>query len=170
MNRKAGMTKYMMMSLIRILIMAVVVLGIVLLFKSLLFSDLDVSQVKNGVLYSKIMYSPNGITYVDERTGRAYPGTIDLDKFTEETLENSINYTYERYISAKLTLLDDKKAEKKTIFLNKVWYNRWLPLSNKQFLGLGSTEKQETIVTIIYKENNEFKQGFLTITTLQPKS
>ena len=170
MNRKAGITKYMMMSIIRIIIMAAVVFGIVLLFKSLLVSDLNVLQVKNGVLYSKIMYSPNGITYVDEHTGRAYPGTIDLDKFTEEILNNSINYTYERYISAKLTLLDDKKTAKKTIFLNKVWYDRWLPLSNNQFLGLGSTEKDETIMTIIYKENNEFKQGFLTITILQPKS
>ena len=174
MNNKGQVIKYTMVSIVRFIILAIVVFAVVMLFKMLIVNDLSVTQLKSGVLYSRLMYSPNAISYVDPHTGREYPGIIDLDKFNEENLKNATNYSEERHISAKLMLLNSKgqsiQGVNSPIYLNRLWYDRWLPLSNKKFQGLGSTERNDYNLSVLYEENEEFKQGMLKITILQPES
>ncbi|MFH1506290.1 MAG: hypothetical protein ABIE94_04885 [archaeon] len=170
-NKKAFSAKYMLLWIMRFIILAIVVFVIIMLFRMLIVNDMRVLELKREVLYSRIIYSPNALTYVDRETGRAYPGIIDLDKFTTTNMHSSMDYSYDQYISAKISLLDTNgDAVKSPIYFNKVWYDRWLPLSNWRFLGLGSTDRMDYKLPVTYEDKGEFKQAVLHIDIIQPES
>jgi hypothetical protein len=50
------------------------------------------SNIENEIVIAKALYSPTCFTYYDEDTNRFIPGTIDLEKFTEENLEACYPY------------------------------------------------------------------------------
>tara|TARA_Y100000310_G_scaffold331318_1_gene404642 strand:- start:138 stop:578 length:441 start_codon:yes stop_codon:yes gene_type:complete len=50
------------------------------------------SSIENEIIIAKVLYSPNCFTYYDEDTNRFMPGTIDLEKFTEEDFDACFPY------------------------------------------------------------------------------
>ena len=76
--------------------------GVLLKYQSGSIECID--GVVDEVMIAKSLYSPNCFVYTEGETGRAHPGTIDLEKFTNKTFENCF-----KYITKKAQLsIDDK--------------------------------------------------------------
>ena len=60
-------------------------------------------DIVDEVIVGKILYSPSCMTYYDPELNRAFPGTINMDKFTNETLEQCFTYIIK---PVKLTIGD----------------------------------------------------------------
>jgi hypothetical protein len=109
----------------------------------------SVTPAQAEIIAYRLLSDPEGIIY--EEQGRRYPGIIDQEKFKEERLEQTINYSYGPKPGIKLTLHIDGQAEQ-TIFLNQAQYRRLLPAAG--VLGLGRAYSlQKKIPLLVHKEN-----------------
>ena len=70
-----------------ILTMAVLVLAIVLsIYQSTIFSV--PGELQASIISQRFVNTPECFTYQDPVTGRIYPGTIDIQKFTQERMND----------------------------------------------------------------------------------
>jgi len=51
-----------------------------------------IDDTVDEIMISKVIYSPECFVYEDAELGRSYPGTIDLSKFTNATLDQCFNF------------------------------------------------------------------------------
>ena len=165
-NKKRGAVGGILEHIPKILLTIVVVAGISFLIDYYINITVDIQPVEVEVLFNRLMYSPNSIMYMDNFTGRVYPGIINLDNFTNETLDRAINYSYERHIAAKLELYDFNKQLVSTAYLNGLWYNRLEPLT--QLKGPGGTKLFIKTTPIVYRKNNINFAGFLKVRIIIP--
>lgn len=174
-NSKRGAVGEILEHFPKILLTIAVMAGIFLLVGYYSKLTVNIDDVVPEVLFYRIMYSPNSISYTDNITGRVYPGIISLDNFTDETLDRAINYSYERHIAAKLELYaGDRRTLVKTTYLNKVWYERFEPLSDRPYgidgpSGPGSVEIRTRASPVVYRESGINQPGFLVVSILTPE-
>ena len=168
MNKKGVGTGEWLEQIPYIIITIAVMIGIFLLVNMYVSIRVNIKPLQTEVLFNRIMYSPNSIMYTDNITGIVYPGVIDLDKFTNATLDNAVKYSYERHISAKLELYDKEKQLVKTAYLNKGWYDRLEPLTKAGIKGPGSAKVYTKSIPLIYRENQVNQPGFLRIRIIIP--
>ena len=91
------------------------ILVLLTLIHMYVITQIDTKEAEAAILINRILFSPNGISYFDEEISRTYPGIIDLEKFDDSILEQSINLPENRIVAARLILLDLNKEEIKTI-------------------------------------------------------
>lgn len=154
MNKKGVLFDWLIWS-IRITLLAIVIYCIVAITISPLEEDLNTHDLDYTFLLNRLFYSPNSISYVDDLTGRVYPGIIDLSKFNEETLNKTLG-TSSRF-AVKITLGD------KVIYNNKdnyddmahlVWSKAYDSVLTKKYIIVkdGEQKRGEVIdVEIVYK-------------------
>jgi hypothetical protein len=151
-----------------IILTVIVFVGIFLLVNYYVNITVNVKSLQVEVLFNRLMYSPNSIVYTDLATGVLYPGVIDMEKFTDETLDNSIKYSSERHISAKLELYNQNGELKKTAYLNNIWFNRLEPLARAGVGGASSAKIYTKKIPLSYRENEVNTPGFLKVEILLP--
>jgi hypothetical protein len=150
----------------KIILTIIVMAGIFVLVSIFVNIRVDVKPVQREVLFNRLLYQPNSIMYTDQFTGQVYPGIIDLSKFTNETLDNSAKYLYERQISAKLELFDWEKKLVQTAYLNGVWYGRIEPLAGAAIEGASSGKIMSRTVPVSYRDGNTLRRGYLKVQIL----
>jgi hypothetical protein len=166
MNKKGIAVKRMLVFLYQVLYAAFVLALTVVLIKIVLFTSTQTEQLESDVFMNRI-YNSQSIMYTDTETSRIYAGIIDVDKFTEESLLTDVNYLSEKRLSAKLILYDANKLEVKNMYYNKNLYTYLDPLIKAKMEGSSSGTKFEKQFPITYKDQNEFRKGFLFITVLR---
>ena len=90
----------------------------------------DTHKLEQYILYHRSLYSPNGVIYQDPLTGRSYPGLIDKQKFTDDSLSNLYNEDAKKAFSLHLTYNTDHDA--KEIFFNKPLDQIGIPIADIQ--------------------------------------
>jgi hypothetical protein len=151
-----------------IIFTAVVMIAIFVLVNYYVNLSVNVKPLESEFLFDRMMYSPDTIMYADPTTGIVYPGVIDLTKFTNETLDRSINYSYERHIAAKLSLFNARKEFVKSAYLNHELFNNLEPLALNKITGASSAVIYQKTIPAVYRENDVTAAGFLEVEMLVP--
>ena len=141
----------------KIIFLTVVVLSIVFIVRGFVVIEVDVSATESYILINRFIYSPNLFIYYDAGLERNYPGTIDLDKFTDATASKLPN---RGYIAAKLDLsyLDKKKS---------VHYNEDVFERFKYQAGIsGGSQKFSSKNYVLVEDKGKFIPGTLEITVV----
>ncbi len=135
-------------------------------------NEVDIFDAESEMIIQRLMHSKDSFTYYDADIGRLYPGMLELDKFTEQTLYSMFNPAGDdEHLSMKLTLTTWKKSREKLdvkpIYLNRENFEKWIVLTG--FLGRGGKKlRTETFqVTALAKDNQKFV-GDLKIEVVMP--
>ncbi len=131
--------------------------------------EFDIRDAEARIFANRLLYSPNGISYIEEDLGRSYPWTVDLAKIDSSFLDSAFKLDDNQVLAAKITVTSTAGNVMKEAVYNEVWYYRWLPLMGKRGTGASSviTEKRYVLVY----EGGEFKgQGILEMQILIPNA
>lgn len=156
-NKKGVSFKILNYSILRILFIALLFYITYLFAYSQIKVNIDIDDTKSMIFVKRLLYSPNSIPYTNPVTERTYPGIIDIERFNPTTLENAFNFT-KNNIAAKIELTNLENDEKKEIYLNKKWYDRWEPLT--KFKQYKKTIKQRYV---LINNNGKLEKGVLRI-------
>ncbi len=151
-----------------ILLTVIVMVSVFVLVSLLINRNVEVQDIQDDIFVYRLLYSPSSITFEDNNTGRVYPGVIDAKKVTDDALDKTMAYSYERHITARLDLLSFDEQHVATAYYNKIWYNRLEPLARAQLLGLGGAKLYYHVFPVVYKENGVSKPGLLKIRVIMP--
>ncbi|MBN2459671.1 hypothetical protein JXB28_05275 [Candidatus Woesearchaeota archaeon] len=149
---------------------AIVIIAIFLLVNYYVNLSINVRDLEFEVVIARILYSPNSIMQTDPISGIVNPGVVEWSNFTDQVLDNSIRYSSERHVSAKLELYDADKKLLKTAYLNRVWYERLEPLAYSNMAGAGSAQIYPKILPIVFRINDVNQPGYLRIQVIIPKT
>lgn len=153
----------------KFIFITVAFLSVVFLVRLLVVSNIDTSAAEAMVLANRIYYSPNAISYLDAETGRAFPGIVDLEKYTKlQSSPNGMDMKTLSYdgnngvIAAKLTLENIDLNSKYDIFYNKENYDFWEPriLSTVEG-GSGSVKSFAEQRYVVIKSGAQLQKGIL---------
>ncbi len=168
-TKKAQATEKFLMQVPKLIMLIIVFFIVIALINVYRVDRLDVQQLEASLLLDRVLYSRNCISYVDETTTRAYPGIIDLNKFSSDNLESCLYYENEnRNNAAKLILEDLDGSSIKTIFYNKKWYENWYPLIG--ISGPGGTKLFSERNYVLIKDDNGLEKAKLTAYIVIPNS
>ena len=143
------------MSVWRLLFILIMFTAIYQFASKVIQLTVDVNDIKATVIENRMFYS-GAITTFDYETGRVHPGIIDFNKFSQEgVLENAFNYSGNR-ISAKLELRNLETDIATEQYLNKVWYERWEPLTS--FKGYSKILRWRYV---LIDDNGEISPGLM---------
>lgn len=171
MNKK-GTLGFDVINTIPRLIYTIVCIAIIVLMARTFFmiNDTSSSDVEIRGISERFYFS--GITYQDQDTKRIYPGEIDISKFNENKIQQTLCYdekecSTNKHVAAKLTLNYSNKE--KTVVLNEFNYKNWKILSDTKFEGFGQIKKGEYSYPVLVKTKNESIQGTLKTIILMEK-
>ena len=107
--KKAGLhlSAEMILWIPRLVFLIAVTIAVIFFIRAHTSRTLDVYDTEANILVTRLVYSPYCLAYKDIR---AYPGIIDINKFTNERAKNCINYEKD-YQIFKVTL-EDLNGEK----------------------------------------------------------
>lgn len=92
--------------------------------------NFDLSNLKIDIYKSKVLFSKNSISYIDENN-YVVPFSVDINKFNDEHLNNVLSYNDNKYVTMNLTL--EYEENSKTIFLDKKNYDILNPIRNTKY-------------------------------------
>lgn len=125
-------------------------------------NKIDTEILELEVIYNKLLYSNNGISYYDADTDRTRLGIIDLDRFNQTIINQSMIYDGSRY-AAKLSL-----ANKVVYYPNQNLYDNLKPLEGLK--GSSGVASMERGFKVGYINNSVLSQSVLTIKVLRLRS
>lgn len=131
----------------------------------LFFNEIKIENMEKHVFFNRLIYSTNALAYYDEDLGRTYLGMIDLEKFTTENIEATINYPENRYFAANLTL-----AGKESVYYHRELYDNLKPLAYARIRGSGGADLIIKELKVSYIENDKLKSGLLKIEIIRARS
>ena len=168
MRKKSQYIKFNML-IIWAIMLVFVILTITIFAKGFIKKETDIRDAEVRIFANRIIYSPNGLSYADDESGRSYPGTVDLGKLTDAVLDNSVYIKDNQIIAAKVTLKNSKGISIRDAFYNIDWYNRWEPLIGRRGSGAAS-EIIEKRYVMIYDRDKLKGHGMLEIQVLIPNA
>ncbi|MBW3022880.1 hypothetical protein KY308_02155, partial [Candidatus Woesearchaeota archaeon] len=88
------------------------ILFILIMFSAIIFlarvyenQTIDTSYSEAVIFIRYMLYNPNSLPYVDPESGRAYPGTVDISKFSSAQLESAMSFgEIKDMVTAKISL------------------------------------------------------------------
>jgi hypothetical protein len=123
---------------IRFIFLVIAFLAVIFVLRIYMISDFKTEYIEGEMLLYNAFYSPDGFSYVDSAIGRTYPGLIDLEKFTDQTLDNSEFFTNNNHIAARFTLKTPYGSAFKEAYLNKNYFILKYPIAKTNQKGSGS--------------------------------
>lgn len=168
MNKKAQYIKFMLLVIWAVFL--VYELLVVITFSSgYVRRQIDVRDAEARIFANRILYSFDGIAYIDNDLGKVFPGTVDLEKLETTYLDNVFWMDDNQVMAAKITVTNLITNVKKEAIYNTKWYYRWAPLVGKSGTG-ASTEIKEIRYVSIYNGDEYLGQGMLEIQLLVPNA
>lgn len=116
----------------RAILVVVAALVLIFVFGSFIITVIDVKEAHSLLLADHLFYDKNGLAYFDEDISRVYPGKIDLNKFNDALLKQSIIMNNPYLMAANITY-----NNKWLVYYKKEQYERWLPRVG--FAGAGGS-------------------------------
>lgn len=150
-------TKELIFIFIRLLIISMVFIVVVLSIDSGLRKNTDISETESFTLKNRIFYS-DCITI--EENNRIIPGTIDITKFTENTLNNCLE---NNVLGIKFTL--NYNDINKIITINKEFTDQ-----SSLCFDQDQVYCENKDYYVLVKENEELKRGILRMELTKLKS
>jgi hypothetical protein len=153
-------------------IVAVIILFII---GTTITNELNTIELQKELLFSRILYSPDGFWYVDEN-GVMHTGVVNLANFNQERVNNAFDYP-QRYGGAKITLTastipyTSAVSQPAAVYVNNEPGDQTYDTLRTQISsGLRNAGTLETrSYPVLIKENNQEKNGILTIEVVVPK-
>lgn len=105
--------------LARLIYLIPILIIIVLIISLYLARSIDTTELESDILYSRITYGGNCVLY--NNGAREVPGTIDLAKLNEDTLNKCFDIK-DKKIGLNIRILDDKNNVIRDITINKDVY------------------------------------------------
>lgn len=172
MNKKAQ-TKYILLYIVKMIFLIIVITSIIFLIGFYINVNTSTPTLELQTIYNYIYFSSDTINYVDEATGRNYPGLIDIRKINTENFDATLHYSDEKFAAASVYLYSenypDKGSQIASAISNIKYYNIWFPLSSVDVEGRGSVNKLEKFQPISYRNfDGSIKRGYLKIIVLVP--
>lgn len=120
-----------------IIFLVIVIIVLLFLINSFTNVNIDTSEIEPEIFINRLIYSDNALNYCDGV--KCYPGIIDYKIISNPDLlqsrfDSSFHSSLESELVAfRVTLFDDNNKKVSDAYFNKVWYDRWKPLtfSNK---------------------------------------
>lgn len=156
--KKAELTIEVPSAIVRIFFITACVLSVTILVRMYIVDKIDIRDAESRIIANRIVFSPNAISYYDEKLERLYPGIIDAEKLKDNVLDSALTVEKGR-ISAKVTLYNDKGNKIKEAFAKKDQYETWYPLAQYAKYGVtgpgGAQEfiEKRAVLYIPSKEN-----------------
>lgn len=177
-SKKAINSYEMLMWVPRVIFLVVVMFVIMTLIKTYVTTTIDVSELQANVFTNRLLYSPNGISYLDQEINRIMPGIIDIEKFKQEKdakenfLEKNIFYgNNNREIAAKLKLDNLNEKQEYILFYNEKFFEEQSIIADSGFTeGPGGARKYTKIYDVVIYDQIDHSQGVLRIEVVIPNS
>jgi len=166
MNKKA-LSENVAIWLIRLAIfLPILVVTVIFLTRFIVAIYVQTADAQANVYINKILYDKDGIIRFEN--DRAYPGAIEMDRFSEYRLNNTMRFDKgEEGPCAKLVLKNKETGKEETIFWHKKWYERLKPRAS--FRGIGSPYEREANVLVSIYEDGRYVPALLTIDMVVPR-
>lgn len=145
-----------------IIFLMVVIIVLLMFINTFANVNLDTSEIEPEIFVNRLLYSNNALNYCDEI--RCYPGIIDYKLVSNQALlQKRLNGSFHSSLESKLlafhaTLYDDGGKKLQDFYFNKVWYDRWKPLTFSD--KYSDTERG---AYILYSKDGKFEKGVLKI-------
>jgi hypothetical protein len=167
MNRKAVAFDFYIFMFFRIMVLFTVAIAMVFFVSQFTRVSIDVNRAEAEIFAQGLMHSPNGISHLDEATGRVMPGFIDAEGFmgAQDRINKAFYYEENRFIAAKISLLDVGD-----IYYNREFYDIWHPLAETGFLGRGGAMLVKKTYPVKIMEGGQLNEGMLELTIVLPNS
>jgi hypothetical protein len=148
---------------IRIFFLLIIVGALVVILTSHYTSGLNSREVENLILIKRLTYSPNLLAYTDARTGRVYPGIIDLSKFSTNYIENNLLNKNKR-LAVNMELTDIETGELKRAYINEQRARAW-----DDYVAIGGYDLSTLRRYVRIYDQGEFRDGLLRIKVIIKK-
>ena len=162
----------MMQWIMRLIFLVVVMLAVVILVRTFIVTEVDSFEAEANLLMERIIYSPTIITYYDDTIERAFPGTIDFEKFQKaaERMDRSLSYgETNKHIGAEIDLLDTGKRRRHKAYYNKEEYEKLDVYARSRLKGPGSARaKNTTAYVLIRYPDGSISNGIMQIRVVMP--
>ncbi|MBU0461859.1 MAG: hypothetical protein KJ574_04710 [Nanoarchaeota archaeon] len=167
----------MIMMIVRIVFLVIALLAVVVIINIAMNMNLESKQTEAALLIGRIFHSPEGISYVDQITGRVSTGVIDLDNVNDTRLDNGMYIRANNRISAKIEIYKKKEPWGydfvKDAKFNRDIYDVHSPMaqawSNAGGIGGIAVYKKKYPVVILMPDGS-YEFGKVQFTVLIPKS
>ena len=171
MNKK-GSQGYEIVNTIPRMIYTVICIAIIVLMVKTFFLINDESTLEleiDGI--SERLYF-TGLAYIDPVSERIYPGEIDLSKFNEDYIKNTLCYDKQncetnKHVALKINLTYSN--QEKIVIINKREYRNWKVLADSKLKGFGKVEQKTFTYPVIVKTKNENQEGIINTNILMIK-
>ncbi|MFH2019889.1 MAG: hypothetical protein ABIJ34_00595 [archaeon] len=130
MNKKGDAYEILWNTIIRLPYIALIFIIFVYMYSNLIDTALDSHKINDQITLQRIIYSPDALAYKDPQTNRVFPGIIDVTKATQESFEKAFLIGEGNNIAAKIELTTLADNDIRELYVNKIWYERWSPLTN----------------------------------------
>lgn len=154
---EAGSWIYKMVVTLVLAVVCVAIVGLVIQ------TDTNTVDVQRELLFSRVLYDPQGFLYTDEKTGVTRTGVIDRARFTQEHANEAFQYVT-NYGGARVSLIDGSSTT--TIDINAATYNNIRVLTESRIKDGGSIVNR-TYPIIIYDKGTQ-RNGWLSIVVAVP--
>jgi hypothetical protein len=114
-------------------------------------------DIENTILIKRLIYSPALLAYADERTGRAYPGIIDLEKFDTKRIENEL-LNADKRVAVNIELTDISSKEVKRAYVNEERARIW-----DDYVTIGGFDASTLRRYVQIYDKGEFRPGLIKI-------
>jgi hypothetical protein len=157
----------------RIILMAIAVIIIVMLVRVYTSRDVEAPDLHRGVYLYRLYYD-DIIMYKDERTGRVYPGVVELPKVTGEKLnrifsEREPNAEWSK-ISSLITVTPEQGCgmSELKVYNNELTYRKFEQQTNWQLKGAATRE--DVVFPVTLREGTRTCAGKLNISIVRPNT
>lgn len=169
MNRR-GQAEQMIENIPYLILTVLVMVGLYFLLSYYSSTTINVEKIQVSTFLYRELYQPNGLSYTDNLTGKVYPGLIDAKDFTNEHLDASMHFNYDKQIMAKFEIYDQKYNQlQATAYYNGVWYSRMEPLALSFLPGIGGANYYSKTVPIIFRRGVQSIPAMMEVTVIVPR-
>jgi hypothetical protein len=125
---KQGISSNMVMwipRLVYLILVFVVSFGLIFSYTT---TKVGVGDVESHILLHRLQLSPDGISKVDDATGRVYTGVVDPAKLSSENLQTVLGIG-ENSVAMRIESYPFATGENTTAYLHENTYENWQPIA-----------------------------------------
>ncbi len=157
MNKKAQVPGRVALWVYRLLMLSIYIVVIYVMISTYLARSVQTNEIENNVLFSRLLYGGNCITYTDEL--KSYPGIIDINKINDVNLNKCLYLEGKDIQGFHLKLFDKAGALIKEVEVNKDVFSQNV-LCNIKNTKVSCNNNKEYV---LYYDGRNFFNGILNV-------